>query len=290
MKDAKKIPVSLERWLKQTGHAGPYQRQLLSGGDINNTLLLTTETGQQFCIKQPPHAPPDFFACEAEGLAAIENTQTLRTPRVMAVEKHFIVLEYLPSGRRHKMYWQQLGEQLAAMHLSPCSRFGFHQDNYCGRLKQINHLAEDGHQFFREHRLHYQAGMALASGLLSQADVDAIAKLGERLPELIPKQKSALLHGDLWAGNIHGDGRGNPVVIDPAVYWGWPEADLAMTLLFGGFNEGFYQSYEAVRPLDSGWRERSEIYNIYHLLNHANHFGGGYARQAMAIVKRYCGN
>lgn len=277
----------LVNWLQQQGHSGTYRLQVLAGGDINETFLLTTDDGGNYCLKQNLSAPADFFACEAEGLAAIAASKTLRVPRVYVVQRHFIVMEYLKPAAPGPRYWQNLGEQLVSMHSQATKTFGFVQDNYCGRLRQINTQTGDGYEFFREYRLVPQGEMAMASGQLDQKEFEDLLRFAERLPQLVPAQEPALLHGDLWAGNIHCCGQGEAALIDPAAYWGWPEADLAMTLLFGGFDEEFYRSYENARPLEPGWRQRAEIYNVYHLLNHANLFGGGYARSAMSIIRRY---
>lgn len=287
MKDAKESQTPVGRWLQQAGYSPHYELQPLYGGDINDTALLRTADGRTFCIKQNLTAPPDFFSCEAEGLAAIRASGTLRVPQVFTTDEHFILMEYIKPNTKSDDYWQNLGKQLATLHLQARDHFGFTADNYCGQTPQINEPCKDGYAFFRDHRLLYQAEMALQKGRLSPAAVEQLRRFAERLPELIPDEKPALLHGDLWSGNIHSDQNGEPVVIDPAVYWGWPEADIAMTLLFGGFDDGFYHAYELVKPMESGWRERAAIYNIYHLLNHANLFGSGYARQAMKVVSRY---
>lgn len=287
MKDANDIQQALARWLESTGHSSNYQLRPLSGGDINDTCLLTPDDGGTFCIKQNQSAPADFFACEAQGLAAIAATGTVRVPKVFVVHQGFLLMEYLRPAPPGPEYWSMLGAQLARMHSLKSDQFGFNEDNYCGRMRQINTPGEDGYRFFGEHRLLYQGKLALDHGELNARDFDLLQRFVERLPDLIPQQAPALLHGDLWSGNVHSDENGEPALIDPAVYWGWPEADLAMTLLFGGFSEDFYRSYEVQRPLDSGWRDRAEIYNVYHLLNHANHFGGGYGRRAISIVRRY---
>lgn len=287
MTDAKDIHRTLAEWLENAGHSSIYRLQPLSGGDINDTCLLRTDDGASFCIKQNLSAPADFFSCEGRGLAAIAATGTLRVPRVFLVQEAFILMEYLQPAPPCASYWQTLGTQLARMHGKARDEFGFTEHNYCGRMRQINTLTQDGYRFFAEHRVLHQGKLALAGGELEANEFDRLVKFTEQLTDLIPQQAPALLHGDLWSGNVHRDENGEPVLIDPAVYWGWPEADLAMTLLFGGFDEAFYRSYESLRPLDSGWRNRADIYNLYHLLNHANHFGGGYARRAMSIVRRY---
>lgn len=173
------------------------------------------------------------------------------------------------------------------MHQQPQEVFGFDRDNYCGLTPQPNPRNPDGFAFYRQHRILYQAQLAFEKGLLNQGELKTIEGFAARLSELVPIQAPALIHGDLWGGNIHSDTSGDPVLIDPAAYWGWPEAEIAMTLLFGGFTEAFYHSYLDVNPLESGWRERATIHNVHHLLNHLNLFGASYHSQVMNAVKRF---
>lgn len=274
-------------WLSRAGFGRDYQLTPLAGGDINDTALLTTASGKQFCIKQNDAAPEDFFAAEAAGLSAIAETDTLRVPRVIFPARRFLLLEYLPAARKKGDYWEKLGQGLAQMHCQKRKQFGFHCDNYCGLSPQRNLTERDGHVFYREHRILFQARLAVEKGLLGIRELKLIERFATRLTDLVPEQAPALIHGDLWSGNVHVDESGDPVLIDPAAYWGWPEADIAMTLLFGGFSESFYQSYLACNPLESGWRDRAPIYNVYHLLNHLNLFGGSYGSQLLATVKRF---
>lgn len=276
-------------WLVSQGFSADYQLTPLAGGDINDTALLRTACGQQFCIKQNSRAPSDFFKAEAAGLNAIADSRSLRVPKVLFVSEMFIILEYIEPGRKNARYWQNLGEGLAQLHRQKKKQFGFSEDNYCGLTLQRNPFTDNGYDFFREQRLLFQAHTAFDRGLLTKAEVETIEQFAARLPDLVPEQEPALLHGDLWGGNIHSDVQGDPVLIDPAVYYGWPEADLAMTTLFGGFSEEFYQSYLSINPLEKAWRERMPVYNLYHLLNHLNLFGGGYRSQVMAIVNRFAG-
>ncbi|MEX1032121.1 MAG: fructosamine kinase family protein [Cellvibrionaceae bacterium] len=280
---------TLTDWLSAEGLSTDYQLQALAGGDINETALLITARGHRFCVKQNNQAPPDFFTAEAEGLRAIAASNTLRVPEVVFVAEQFIVLEYIAPRKRNANYWRMLGEGLAQLHSVVRPQFGFSMDNYCGLTPQPNPLIDDGHEFFRDQRILYQARMAFDRGLLNKQELKTIERFTARLSNLIPQQPAVLIHGDLWSGNIHSDENGDPVLIDPAAYQGWAEADIAMTLLFGGFADAFYHSYQAVNPLESGWREKADIYNVYHLLNHLNLFGGGYHAQVMAIVKRYSG-
>ena len=278
---------AIERWLKAHLNTAIAQAHRLSGGDICDTMHLTTEDGRQLCVKQHSAAPPDFFPSEATSLEALKDSGTLRVPDVFAAEETFLLMEYIPSAHPAPDYWRRLGEGLAALHSQPAPHFGFTRDNYCGRSLQPNPATQSGHDFFIEHRLLHQGELAQANGHLSAAELKALVSLCQRLPELIPEQPPALIHGDLWGGNIHCDGNGLPVLLDPAAHWGWPEADLAMTRLFGGFDDTFYSHYWLANPKEPGWEERVPLYNLYHLLNHLNLFGSSYYPQVIQIVKEF---
>ena len=180
-----------------------------------------------------------------------------------------------------------MGRKLAALHNHTNAQFGFEHDNYIGSTPQPNTWTEDGYAFFGEQRLNFQAQLAAKRGLLSRAEEGQVERVGERLAELVPQQPASLLHGDLWDGNALADENGQPALIDPAAHYGWAEAELGMTALFGGFGAEFYAAYEEARPLETGYQERFPVYNLYHLLNHLNLFGMGYHGQVIAILKRY---
>jgi fructosamine-3-kinase len=151
----------------------------------------------------------------------------------------------------------------------------------------MNAWTSDGHEFFSVQRLIFQADLAERGGYLEKHDREGVEKVIQKLPDLVPMQPASLLHGDLWSGNAIVDSDGNPAMIDPATHYGWAEAELGMTALFGGFPREFYLAYNEERPLASGWRERLSIYNLYHLLNHVNLFGFGYLGQVRAIIQRF---
>jgi len=277
----------LDKWFQQQAQTSILERQALSGGDICETERLVTSDGRHFCAKQQRAAPHDFFTAEAHNLHALARTETLRVPRVYAAEPSFILLEYLEPASPAPDYWENLGRGLAQLHSQKAPCFGFDQDNYCGRTPQPNPHRTSGHHFFAEYRLLYQGQLALEQDFLSSDEYQNLEALCQRLTERIPDQEPALLHGDLWGGNIHTDSQGQPVLIDPACYWGWPEADIAMTRLFGGFADRFYHSYLELRPLEPGWEERLPLYNLYHLLNHLNLFGGSYYPQVIQTIRRF---
>ena len=258
--------------------------QPVSGGDIADSYRIEAASGESYFLKTLSNAPADMFIAEATGLSAIAATNTITTPRVIQAGDDFLLLEYLPPSRPTENYWQRFGHELAQLHKTPQINFGFEIDNYCGRTPQINAQADCGFTFFGQHRLGFQADLATGNGLLTEPDREAIQKLIDKLPELIPVQPPALIHGDLWSGNHLCAPGGIPTLIDPAAHRGWAEAEIAMTTLFGGFPEVFHQAYLEVNPLKQGWRERLPLYNLYHLLNHLNLFGRGYYQQVKSII------
>jgi fructosamine-3-kinase len=228
-----------------------------------------------------------MFSREVDGLRALAVGGGPRVPTPYLHGKDFLLIEDLAPGGRAKDYWQVFGRQMAALHNHTNPQYGFDADNYIGSTPQPNPWTENGFEFFAQHRLVYQAEMAAKRGLLSRKEADQVGNLAGRMEELVPEQPASLTHGDLWGGNAMSDDDGQPAIIDPAAHYGWAEADLAMTALFGGFSNEFYAAYNEVRPLPEGWRERFALYNLYHLLNHLNLFGRGYYGQVMRTVGRF---
>jgi protein-ribulosamine 3-kinase len=219
----------------------------------------------------------------------IAATNTIRVPRAIthgnAGDQSYLVLEHLELGSRGDA--KRLGEQLAALHRCAGKRFGFSEGNFIGTTPQPNAWADNWIDFWREQRLGFQLKLAAQNGYGGQ-----LQRLGEKLMDALPAffanytPRPSLLHGDLWSGNHAFLVDGTPTIFDPAVYYGDRECDLAMTELFGGYSGDFYTAYRAAYPLDAGYDTRKELYNLYHILNHANLFGGGYARQAEQMIKR----
>jgi len=261
----------------------------VGGGSINACYRWPAAEGAMF-VKVAARAALPAFAAEAAGLAELARAQALRVPHVLASGcaegAAFLALEWIETGRADEACERRLGEGLAALHAVTAPRFGFSRDNTIGRTPQANGWSDDWVEFFRERRLRPQLTLAARRGFAA-----LLAGPGERLLESLPQLLAghhpvpSLLHGDLWGGNWLAAASGEPVIFDPAVYYGDRETDLAMTCLFGGFGEPFYRAYQAAAPTAPGARLRAELYNLYHVLNHANLFGGGYARQARASME-----
>jgi fructosamine-3-kinase len=290
------IPQPVVDFCSQNGYGKIVRAESLGGGCINNAMRLETENGSMF-LKTNDHCPSDMFEREAEGLNALAEFPSprgrwvrgegeIRIPHVFLFSTNFILLEYIEAGARKNNFWETLGEQLARLHIRASPRFGFEHNNYIGSTPQVNTWEEDGYKFFGEHRLLYQGELAKKNHLIS--NLQSLISILKKLPSLLPPQPASLIHGDLWSGNIHTDEGGNPVLIDPAAHYGWAEAELAMMNLFGSTPDPFFHAYESVRPLQKGYKERFDLYNLYHLLNHANLFGGSYVSSVNAIIHRYC--
>lgn len=262
------------------------QLESITGGSINDAFRGERPDGRAVFLKTHAAPPADFFAAEVSGLKALADAG-IRVPEVLAHDSAYLLLEWIDTQAPKPGAMAELGEQLAALHghTGPC--FGFGEDNFCGLTPQINTQMADGFEFFAQCRLLPQAEQAFNQGLLACSELRQLERLCQRLPELIPQKPPSLIHGDLWSGNVLFATTGEPVLIDPAVSWCWAEADLAMTRLFGGFDPAFYRAYEAVRPLAPGFDERVPIYNLYHLLNHLNLFGGGYQASVRAVLRPF---
>lgn len=256
------------------------------GGSFGGTSRLTLADGRVVFLKTQHDAPADFFQAEARGLQVLAGTNAIRVPEVLAVSDSGLLMEWL-SGSPADDYAERLGEQLAALHRHTSDAFGFEMDNFCGLTPQPNPRRADGFAFFAEARLGHQARLAQQRGLLQSGDIKRIETIAGRLRYWIPEQPASLIHGDLWSGNIHCGPNGEPVLVDPAAHYGWAEADLAMTTLFGRQAPAFYQAYADASGLDPDWEERIPLYNLYHLLNHLNLFGGGYLSSVRAVLDRF---
>ena len=265
------------------------KQRSVGGGCINQAYVI--EDGQSaFFVKTNQADKQDMFKAEAAGLNAILASQSLRAPRPICFgetnDQAYLVLEYIALQAGDSSSAQDMGLQLAQMHRKTASQFGWGIDNTIGATPQINTRDTDWVRFYGQHRLHYQISLAQNNGL-------NVRSLGEELIDILPaffdtyKPPASLLHGDLWGGNWGTDQHCKAVIFDPAVYYGDRESDLAMTELFGGFPARFYDAYKDIYPIDtSGYAVRKTLYQLYHVLNHFNLFGGAYADQAQHMIQR----
>jgi len=282
------LPAPVSEFVARQGWGSVASSQPVAGGCINDGRVLQTSAGPRLFLKQNPGAPPDMFEREADGLAALAAAPGApRVPAALLARPHFLLLEYLAPAPPARDYWPELGRALARQHSSTHERFGFSHDNYLGSTPQPNGWMADGYAFFAQRRLGFQSALAHRQGLLSAASLRRAQRLATKLPDMVPAQPSSLLHGDLWAGNIIPGPAGQACLIDPAAYYGWAEAELAMTALFGPPPASFYAAYCEQRPLAPGYQNRFDLYNLYHLLNHLNLFGASYLSSVEGILDRY---
>jgi protein-ribulosamine 3-kinase len=261
----------------------------VGGGSISQGFRLTGRDGRRFFVKRNHARRRAMFEAEAAGLVELARCRALRIPEPIALADHgdacFLILEYLdlsgrPDGAR-------LGHGIAAMHAILGEHFGWTQDNFIGSTPQPNPIGKDWTAFYREHRLAFQRRLAEENGA-DRGLIDAVSRLESELNALLDGHHPApsLLHGDLWSGNWGFVSGGMPTLFDPAVHYGDREADLAMMELFGHPGADFFAAYSEHQPLDAGYPLRRELYNLYHILNHFNLFGGGYAAQAERMARR----
>ncbi|GAB4508002.1 MAG: fructosamine kinase family protein [Sulfuricaulis sp.] len=260
-------------------------RYSVDGGCINSAAILQ-DNNRRYFVKLNDATRLSMFEAEAEGLKELAQTHSVRVPLPICSgtvdSSAFLVLEHLELEGTGSRSLEQLGRELAQMHRATQKQFGWYRDNTIGSTPQINTPCADWVEFWREHRLGFQLELAIQNGL-------HMMKKGERLMSGLGdffrsyRPAPSVLHGDLWGGNVGATGQ-QPVIFDPAVYYGDREADIAMTELFGGFSVRFYQAYQEAWPLDPGYKIRKTLYNLYHVLNHFNLFGGGYGSQAEHMI------
>ena len=258
----------------------------VSGGDINRAYRLS-DGQQQYFIKINSADRLSMFQAEMYGLDEIQRSNSIRVPRAIGcgvmAEHAFIVMEYLElSGNPDPI---RMAQQLAAMHQCTQDQFGLAIDNTIGSTPQANHLARDWVRFWQQQRLGYQLSLAKSNGYGNEL-FDSGMRLNQRIGCFFHNYSPlpSLLHGDLWSGNQGADSAGNPVIYDPACYYGDHETDLSMMELFGSPGQKFFEAYAEVFPIDAGYNQRRELYNLYHILNHANLFGGSYVLQAQRMI------
>lgn len=266
----------------------------VSGGDINAAFEVALADGRTVFAKTNATSDRAMFPAEARGLAWLAEPRAIRIPRVLAVSSEagegppFLALERIVPGRKKADFDERLGRALAALHRFGAPGFGLDHDNFIGRLPQDNTLAPSWPVFYRERRLEPQLALAVDAGLATPGMRRQFERLFARLEAIVgPPEPPARLHGDLWGGNLLVDEAGDPVLIDPAVYGGHREVDLAMMRLFGGFGPRVFAAYDEAHPLAPGHEDRVPLYQLYFLMVHVNLFGGSYAPQAEAALSAF---
>ena len=285
------IPAELSTHLSETLDLEIKSSKSASGGSINRAAKISTNRGDLF-LKWNNNAPDDFFEKEADGLKRLGRSESnLRIPNVISNGKPesgrpgYLLMEFIEEGRFGDSF--EFGRQLANLHQTGADHFGLDTDNYIGSLPQSNRRHDNWIDFFTEERINPQIKMAIDSGKLATNITQNWNRISTKLIDIFPATTPSLLHGDLWGGNYLFNSDGQAVLIDPAVYYGHPEMDLAFTKMFGGFSGEFYSGYESKSPLEPGFSERVPIYNLYPLLVHVNLFGGHYISQFKSILNKY---
>ncbi len=250
----------------------------LFGGVQSDVRRLQTSTGQTFVLKQHSSAPPDWYAREADGLELLDRPGCPRTPEVYLVGEKFLLLEDLnESGRAMDdlpaAFWEEFGRALARLHLNTDPLFGLPYDNYLGLMPQQNDQTTDGHAFFVERRVLRYLYEPIAERTLTAEDRRGVEHLCERIRRDVPAQPASLCHGDLWTANMLAGPGDRPAYFDPAVHYGWAEAELSLTRQFGGIPNSFYRAYNELNPLQPGWETRMPLYELKEMLGLIAQFG-----------------
>jgi fructosamine-3-kinase len=267
--------------------------QSLSGGCISNAYKIKTNAGKIFFLKYNSSVKNDMFIKEAHGLQELNKANVIKIPEVISYDEEYILLEQITSANKQKNFSDDFGRKFAHLHKFTGEVYGFYEDNYIGSNPQLN-ISEENEKhnwtnFYFKKRILFQLHLAEETGNSTSGLRRAVSELENKIDKIVDDngERPSLLHGDLWGGNYLTDENGFACLIDPAVYYGNREADLAMTKIFGGFDSKFYEAYNEVFPLPDGYQYRENIYKLYHILNHLNLFGGGYYSQAMSLISYY---
>jgi fructosamine-3-kinase len=271
--------------------ADPQMVLPLGGGSINQVYKVILPDQTLVMKVNQNDRYPGMFLAEAKGLQLLRQPDAPCVPEVIAQSVignyQFLLLEYLDKGPRRKDYPERFGCSLAALHRNTHAYFGLDHDNRMGALEQFNHQHTDGVTFFIQQRLMPQVKLALERKKIAAVHVHQFERLYIQLPQILPAEPPSLIHGDLWAGNVIEGPDGDACLIDPAVAYSHREADLAMTMLFGRFDDKFYDAYHSAFPLTQGWQERMDLWNLYPLLVHVNLFGDSYLTETVQILRKY---
>lgn len=263
----------------------------VSGGSINESYKLSTNTVPFFIKVNSKKKFPGLFDSEEKGLNKLKSYSRFYVPKVILKDHFndsaFLILPFLERGQTTSSFWTLFAENLAHLHQQSAEYFGFDEENYNGSLIQINAKKLRWADFFVENRLMIQCKLARDNKIVDQAFVTQVEKIYPKIEHLFPVEKPSLLHGDLWSGNYMAGKDGETILFDPAVYYGHREVDIAMSLLFGGFDKQLYSRYNEIFPLEKEWESRVDIANLYPLLVHVNLFGAGYAKRVKQVIKPF---
>ncbi len=266
------------------------QSQFVSGGCINTTMKVTTNQGV-FFVKLNGKKEQDLFEKEVLGLKFLTSQSSLYIPGILgsgtSEDNVYLILEWIEKGPPNPGFWEVFGQKLAQQHQVSSPQFGLDHDNHIGRLPQSNKAHRLWSEFFIHERLVPQLELAKQSRHIESKLIQQFERLYSKLDELVPKEPTALLHGDLWSGNFMCASNGEPYVFDPAIHFGHRETELAFTTLFGGFDQYFYESYREYFPLEPGFDDRIDLHNLYPLLVHVNLFGPSYLSGIKQTLKRF---
>lgn len=252
-------------------------------------MKVVYDDGSIDLLKVNDDTPPDMFMKEAHGLEELKKAKAIRVPEVFMFEENFILTEFISEAARCKDFYAEFGRSFALLHKYTSDKPGFYEDNYIGSSVQVNSYRDSWKDFFIENRLLFQFKLAEKNGYALSELRSGMSKLLEKVPGILDdvKESPSLMHGDLWSGNYIADEKGRACLIDPAVYYGHREADVAMTRVFGTFDTRFYEAYKEEFPFEEGYAYRENLYKLYHILNHLNLFGRSYYTGAVSLINFY---
>jgi protein-ribulosamine 3-kinase len=287
------LPEKIKKNIEEIISAPILKINPVGGGCISDAYKLVDSLNNIFFLKLNRNLPKDMFHKEANGLKELKKAKAIRIPEIIYSAEDFILIEFIDSSKKSKNFFENFGRKFAGLHKFEQKNFGFFEDNYIGSNIQKN-IPENSEkdnwaEFYFNQRILFQYNLAEKNGYASSELKTGIKELEKKIDKILEEKNPAasLLHGDLWSGNFISDEDGEACLIDPAVYYGDREADLAMTKLFGGFSSDFYSAYNEFYPLREGYKYRENIYKLYHVLNHLNLFGSGYYGQALNLIRFY---